>query len=444
MESEYLPVQKPRIRSNDPAEHSFALALKNYTDKKSTAYDADFDVEIRTLQPGWFKIRRGAAETARRKEELLIYAKSGAPRPSSGANSPIKKELGVSMMEFVTGKENLNKEYSKKIRGIRPDWFVDVVAENKKLLIELAKSGADRPSKNDRKDARLAGALAGYTNAASNMYDAEFAKLIKQSRPDWFVRERVAAHRQQVIDLAKSGGAKPSGTSEDEKERKLYACLIKGLRDHNFSELIRNIRPDWFVDIVAENKIKLITLAKSGARRPGRYINRPSEEQRLATAFNTYTYKKKTKMYDPVFEQTIRELRPDWFIRQSEINKQKLIELAHNGAARPKQTRTNNSIGRALVRYTDPCGDQYQPKFDKLIRSLRPNWFITTTIENKSELLRLASSGMRRPIRSINSTIAEKKLASRLWAYTTCGQATYDCDFDKTIRSLRPDWFQMD
>ncbi|MFA5767055.1 MAG: hypothetical protein WC919_03980 [Candidatus Paceibacterota bacterium] len=222
-----------------------------------------------------------------------------------------------------------------------------------------------------------------------------------------------------------------------------YTNPNKNSYDPEFDAEIRALQPGWFsdVDIVVENKSKIIKLAKSGARRPVKYTNRPSEEQRLGVALSCYIYKK-TNMYDPVFERMIRKLRPDWFIKQSEKNKSALIKLARSGASKPKYLRVKNDLGSALRRYTNPDDDgSYDPKFDKLIRSLRQDWFVNAVIENKQELLRLAKDGADRPIRSVGCSVREKELASRLWSYTAKSQKAYDQDFDRYIRKVRPDWF---
>ena len=43
--------------------------------------------------------------------------------------------------------------------------------------------------------------------------------------------------------------------------------------------------------------------------------------------------------------------------------------------AKQKERPTDEELGDALRRYTDPNDPEYDPKFDKEIRKLRPDWF---------------------------------------------------------------------
>lgn len=81
--SEYLSVKRPRLTSKNPAERKLAQALRKYTDRGSNAYDAEFNTEIRALQPYWFI--DGVAEN---KKKLLELARSNAKRPSANAQNP--------------------------------------------------------------------------------------------------------------------------------------------------------------------------------------------------------------------------------------------------------------------------------------------------------------------------------------------------------------------
>jgi hypothetical protein len=113
---------------------------------------------------------------------------------------------------------------------------------------------------------------------------------------------------------------------------------------------------------------QLIELAKIGAPRP-------SQKTILGRALSDYT-KNSTSRYKE-FNKIIRELRPDWFFSQTEIanqKKQKLIEMAKNGEGRPSCDRTK--LGQALSNYTRKSSEVYDPIFDKLIRELRPDWFV--------------------------------------------------------------------
>ena len=142
-----------------------------------------------------------------------------------------------------------------------------------------------------------------------------------------------------------------------------------------------------------------------------------------------------------------------------EEKKRRLLELATSGAKRPEKSE---KLGIALNRY---CSGSYDSDFDKQIRILRPDWFVTTAAISKQELLELAKSGAPRPSSSAwlkyqknplpsetveeaghaedvyAAAIKEQRLGRALINYTSKSRKTYDAAFDAEIRALRPDWF---
>jgi hypothetical protein len=120
-----------------------------------------------------------------------------------------------------------------------------------------------------------------------------------------------------------------------------------------------------------------------------------------------------------------------------ERNKQLLAEMAGNGDPRPTQ---KTRIGRMLSEYTKPSSVMYDAKFHKKMKKLRPDWFWSQTEvanQKKKELLRMAKNGEKRP------SYEKTKLGQALSNYTRKSSPAYDAVFDKTIRKLRPDWFDM-
>jgi hypothetical protein len=94
----------------------------------------------------------------------------------------------------------------------------------------------------------------------------------------------------------------------------------------------------------------------------------------LGRRLSDYT-KKSSRCFDANFYKTISKLRPDWFLSQKEVasqKKKKLIEMAKNGDNRPS---FETKIGQALSNYTRESSFVYDPVFDKTIRNLRPDWF---------------------------------------------------------------------
>jgi hypothetical protein len=115
------------------------------------------------------------------KQNLIEMANNGAPRPSQ------KTKEGRALSEYTKPSSCcFDINFYKKISGIRPDWFVSQTegADKKKQeLIRMAKNGEPRPS---YERTRIGQALSNYTRKSSHVYDAEFDKLIRQLRPDWF------------------------------------------------------------------------------------------------------------------------------------------------------------------------------------------------------------------------------------------------------------------
>jgi hypothetical protein len=67
------------------------------------------------LAPGWFE---NTANTKR--AELLMWAKSGAERPSSTSKNRKERQLAQILND---SRKLLNREYYTQIRTLRPDWF---------------------------------------------------------------------------------------------------------------------------------------------------------------------------------------------------------------------------------------------------------------------------------------------------------------------------------
>lgn len=109
-----------------------------------------------------------------------------------------------------------------------------------------------------------------------------------------------------------------------------------------------------------------------------------------------------------------------------------LIELAQSGAPRPKQSEF---LGRVLARLTAKT-PTHDPAFSEQIRKLRPDWFALTwerqSGPNKAALLEIARSGGPRP--------SNKPHSVWLSRYTRPTKS-YDPEFTKEIKALRPDWF---
>ena len=173
-----------------------------------------------------------------------------------------------------------------------------------------------------------------------------------------------------------------------------------------------------------DTKLILLTLAECGGKKPH---HTTSLYVRLCSCTN-----KNNNQFDKDFNKKIRELRPDWFLPRSlktENKKNKLLSLAKNKKPRPSH---HDKIYRDFCCYTNKKNKRYDKKFDKKIRSLRPDWFNTKSDIaqiNKNKILSLKT----KPKRSTKLGIALKNYISK-------SSQAYDAHFNKQIR-LKPDWF---
>jgi hypothetical protein len=148
------------------------------------------------------------------------------------------------------------------------------------------------------------------------------------------------------------------------------------------------------------------------------------EQQYLANYTN-----KKCGAYCPEFDKIIRKIRPDWFVKSSNFMKQKLIQMAKNSEDKPNR---KTKEGQQLSNYTTQSSRTYCEKFNKLIRKLSPNWFVSQTQiadQKRKKIIEMAKNGEPRPSHKTKEGMA-------LYAYIKRSP-----NFNKIIHKLRPDWF---
>ena len=365
------------------------------------------------------------------KRTLLKIAESGEEKPKNNT------KLGIALRNYLNQSAGTyDPIFAKNIKNLRPDWFItrsETANENKKILLEMAINGKDRPSK----ETKLGNSLCNYICKYSGSYDEVFDKKIRKLSPDWFVTQEQIANqkKRQLIKMAKSRKSKPHWNTEAGRALVNYAHKKNICYCPKFDKEIRKLAPNWFLNqkhFADQKKKLLIKIAKNGEDRP----NQKNHE--LGGSLCGYT-NKSSETYDPKFDKEIRKLAPNWFISKSQIADQKkklLIGMAKSGEDRPNQKKTD--LGRFLVSYTNKHSSSYCSKFDKEIRKLSPNWFISKSQiadQKKKLLIKIAKSGKNRP--GQNTTDVGKSLTS----YTCKTSGSYDAIFDKKIRKLRPDWF---
>ena len=120
------------------------------------------------------------------KKILLEMAARGDSRPSQKT----KIGRALSEYTKKSSKGCHDPAFNKAIRGCRPDWFLtqtQIATQKKDKLIKMAKNVEARPSHDKT---RLGQALSNYTRKSSAVHDLVFSKAIRKLRPDWFVQTK--------------------------------------------------------------------------------------------------------------------------------------------------------------------------------------------------------------------------------------------------------------
>jgi len=464
---------KPNLNKD----RSLAIRFYSYTSPNHGSYDEKFFEAVKIIRPDWF------VDSHEKRKQIIEIAKNGGDRP------PLRSPLGA----FMSNLRRRDSALDLELKKIRPDWFMNSSEENKKLLLEMAKTGRPRPVSKTKIGERLC----SYIRESSDCFDLDFYQTIKLARPDWFV-DSACESKEELLLWAKNNKEKPDGSLLRKMYR--YSNPKEGTYDAVFTEQMKKLRPEWFENLpardekrVLDSKEKLLKIARSGNPKP-------KVATTLGGRLKRYTDKNHSS-YDSVFDATIRTLRSDWFNRviPNTGSKQQLLEIAKNGHPRPR-----GNLGGCLSSYTnifpsDRGQGCYDPVFDREIRALRPDWFenlparnVVCVLASKEKLLEIAKNGLPKPkygtkdgarlkrfvktdpvfaikIRNLrpdwfaNTSDLKKqqllemaknghpkpkdaKLRACLYTYTSIfpsdkGRGCYDAVFDKEIRELRPDWF---
>lgn len=121
-------------------------------------------------------------------------------------------------------------------------------------------------------------------------------------------------------------------------------------------------------------KAELLAIASSGSTRPSKNA--------LSRRLTSYTTK--NACFDPVFNEKIRRLAPNWFVCTADIYKEKLRASAETG--QPKKSL--GDLRDAFYRYTNPKQQCFDAKLTKYLKVRAPHWFQSK--DGKAALLRLA------------------------------------------------------
>ena len=378
-----------------------------------------------------FLYKWAIGQSAEKKQQLLQMAKDGEPRPNNKTH-PLGKVLS-----FYTNSKNhggcYDPVFDEQIRKAAPLWFVDNVIENKKTLLQMAKDGEPRPNQRTHP---LGAVLGNYIRETSQCFDKEFYQEIQTIAPHWFIDNLIKESKEQILNIARNGGNKPTGKGHD-LGYKLISYLDKNGSGYDpvFEKTLMEIAPTWFVlqsEIAKENKKTLLQMAKNGEPRPNQRTHP------LGAVLGNYI-RSSSGCYDPEFSMQIKKLRPDWFISQSDranSQKEQLLQIALNGQERP-----SGRLGALLSSYTNK-GKCYDVEFSEKIRKLASHWFVDTVAEAKQKLLDIAKNKKEKPKQGkLADSKEESYLRGALDRLTKENSKYYDAEFANQLSKLSPHWF---
>ena len=139
--------------------------------------------------------------------------------------------------------ESYDPEFVAIINKINPEWLFnkqDIVVNTCLELLKIAKNTKSKPSHLTK----LGQALHRYTNPNSHTFRKTFTNKIKKIRPEWFVdKNKVQKEKIQKIDLFyKKHGYLPNESNPDKKIAKLGIFIVNVIRKQNHPHLCKKFK----------------------------------------------------------------------------------------------------------------------------------------------------------------------------------------------------------
>lgn len=169
------------------------------------------------------------------------------------------------------------------------------------------------------------------------------------------------------------------------------------------------------MNIVQKRKEIFIAMAEQG-------LNKPSVKTKMGRMLRQYLKD------DIEFKKEIYK-HPEWqgVFEKAKSRREQIIEIALEKEG--KKPKHNSTLGRTLRRCTSKNNKLYKPKFDKIIRKLKPQWFVNKGKLISIKLINLAKNNHDRPQphsklgKALNRRLKNKK-------------------FYEIIKNTRPDWIK--
>lgn len=404
-----------------------------YTSKVSKAYDPEFTQIIKELAPHWLEHKK-KQETKKFKTVLLKLAYEGKEKPK-------EKVLKDALWRYTCPTSKIfDPNFVHELKIIAPDWLIIrstiprkySFEKEKQELLKLAQANAKRPSKAKSQHGKWIWRL---TSPKSNNYDPAFAQELQTLVPHWFVfpkrEEKIKGKMEKVerlLKMAKDNEPRPKRGTKEERVLRSYCDPKDSAYDPVFLHQLKNLNPSWIPTshekLRDHAKKQLLDLAASGAKKP------TYRKSSLGKRFSDFT-SKYSRFYDAEFTQTIKNVRPDWFVDPIEQTKQLIVQMAQDGEPKPIVKR--KTIGWKFHRWTNPRSKWFDRKFHDQLKAIRPDWFLSSAYKKKETLFNLAAQKAPRP---------KDSLANCLNSYTQKTSRCYDQFFTKEIKLLAPHWFR--
>ena len=208
-------------------------ALTKYTSTSTGHCNPDFTKQIKELAPSWFVHENTALI---RKQDLLELASSGGKRPHQ------KTKQGRALYPYTSPSHgSYDPVFTKQIKELAPIWFENTALINKHELLELARSGAKRPSRKTK----LGEALVRYSRSSHPSSDPEFVKQVTELAPSWF-KNTALINKHELLELAHSGGKKPSRKTGLGQALYSFTSPSQSSYDPEFVKQLKELAPSWF------------------------------------------------------------------------------------------------------------------------------------------------------------------------------------------------------
>jgi hypothetical protein len=148
---------------------------------------------------------------------------------------------------YRDGKLSQSKVSFLKKHGFKFDFINIPTSVSKDRLLQMAIRGEPRPSSKTKLGTVLIDALRKNNKSS----DPIFAIAIHKANPSWFVKKSDITNqkKEELYRMAKNGEDRPSQDTIIGRALSVFTCKKHGCYDAVFDAKIRQIRPDWFMEL---------------------------------------------------------------------------------------------------------------------------------------------------------------------------------------------------